>query len=223
MPAVATGRRSSYVQYDFLLNYYYCCCYYINSVYDTGSPSYATGRVHAHHPLGQKSHRSPVRREIRDDDDGARTDGRRAYTRARTHTKYTHTRTRTRAQNDTRTRRPTKTQRTQHVTTDVRVTGESECLSGRLARSHSPRRHCSWAGTRRTASCPLSRKAAVTLKRGPRLLRQRSNRLYAHERRTMQYECARKRVRRLGVYIIIIIFYVYVHATTSSKPLPHGV
>lgn len=103
--------------YYLLLNYYFILIVYTTKiVYDTvHPPTPPPAFEYAHHPLGQKSLfffslyllRSPVRRETLrddnndDDDDGARTDGRRAYTRARTHQIHTHTDTHARAKRHT--------------------------------------------------------------------------------------------------------------------------
>lgn len=210
----------------FLLNYYYYY-YYINSVYYEnrirhGSPSYATGRVriYAHHPLGQKSLLFFLSLSLSVPPSDAKyatttTTGRAQMVAARTHAhahaKYTHTDTHARAKRHTDT---TTDENTTHAARDDRRSRyeREKCLSGRLARSHSPRRHCSWAGTRRTASCPLSRKAAVTLKRGPRCNGKGAT---GYEHCTMQYECARKRVRVRRLWYIL-----YYYFTSMYTPPP---
>jgi len=124
------------------------------------------------------------------------------YTRARTRQinslTYTHTHARAKRHTDTaaaRRRQRRRKQRTQHVTTTYERSPRLRLYES-LTRSHSPREatHC-WAETRRTdpASCPLSRKAAVTLKRGPRCYDEgATGSTYEH---TMRYERARNRVR----------------------------
>lgn len=150
------------------------------------------------------------------------------YTRARTRriNSLTHTHARAKRHTDAAAarRRRRRKQRTQHVTTTYE---RSPCLrlyeSLSLALTHSLREatHC-WAETRRTAStsCPLSRKAAVTLKRGPRaLLRRRSNRLYvrthdAIRARTQPCACA---------YASYMMYIIYIYMYTTSRPLPYTV
>lgn len=135
------------------------------------------------------------------------------YTRARTRriNSLTHTHARTKRHTDTtaaaRQRRRRK-QRTQHVTTTYERSPRLrlyESLSASLTHSLREATHC-WAETRRTAStsCPLSRKAAVTLKRGPRCYGEgATGSTYEH---TMWYERARNRVRMFRIRRILYIY-----------------